>query len=274
MLFAVGIALFVVSIVLHELAHWYEMERHGLRVAKAGLGIPIPYLTLKFTVMRRGKPVVLTLSPFLIGAYVQPEGEAESLLRMPYRTVADIAGAGPIAHFVIAFVMLAIIPFFGGFAGLELSVDLPFIGVTDASSLIVTGVCLLAALATWRFRSFLSAYVLPVVGILGIVLLAHVVLKEPAQMVQPENGGPVAVGRMIHGLSQDFLHVLAISISLNLGIGFLNALPLGPTDGGQIFDAAIRPRFPRFSDAFFITGMVLILGLVGLAFANDVRSLF
>lgn len=272
MFFTIALVSFIACVVLHELAHWYEMERHGLRVVEAGLGVPIPYLTLKCTVMRRGHPVVLKFSPVLLGAYVKPDGE-HGLDGRCYRCVSDIAGAGPISHLVIAFALTASLPIIAHFGGYTVTFKTLF-GVFQATSPVLSGACVLLAVLTWRFRSFISAYILPILGMASLVMLVVLILRQPEKLVAPENGGPVAIGRLIRTVAQSAIQVISLLISLNIGLALLNAMPLGPTDGGQIFNAAVSPRFPRFARAFSIVGLVLILGLILVGLVNDARSFF
>ena len=66
------IALLVLTLVLalHEGGHALAMRKYGIPIAKAGLGIPIPYLTLSFKWPRIFGQTVITLSPIILGAYV------------------------------------------------------------------------------------------------------------------------------------------------------------------------------------------------------------
>lgn len=255
MLFALGLGFMILCIALHELAHWHEMERHGIRVAKAGLGIPIPYLTLRFTITRKGQPVELSFSPLLLGAFVQPAGDETAVMSsLPYRKVADIAGAGPITHLLIFSALTA--------------------GVFCADGNPIWGWYALAVPLLWIFRSHVASFLVPVLGLFCLYALVRVLVIHPGAFVEKGNGGPVAIGREVYAFSADLRSMVVTCANINLGIGLLNALPFAPLDGGLIVKAAIKPRFPRVERAITYFGILVVLSLVGLALTNDIRSFF
>jgi len=93
-------------------------------------------------------------------------------------------------------------------------------------------------------------------------------------------GGPIAIAQVTYGLFEEgwskYLWVLAM-ISINLAI--LNLLPIPILDGGQILIlVAEKIRGKPLPDSVIgymqLVGLVLILGLFGLAFTNDITNLF
>ena len=93
-------------------------------------------------------------------------------------------------------------------------------------------------------------------------------------------GGPIAIARMTYGMFEhgwaSYLYLLAL-ISINLAI--LNLLPIPVLDGGQIMiliAEKIRGKaLPETAVHYLqLVGVVLILGLIGLALTNDITNMF
>ena len=173
---------------------------------------------------------------------------------LPYRKAADIAGAGPYAHFVIFFTLTAIL---GAWEG-------------DPRWWLYA----LAVPTLWYFRSLVSAYLVPFAGLVAVYLLVHAIATRPEVFVSESNGGPIAVGRMVYDYSHDKLDMLYVCARLNLGIGLLNAMPFMPFDGGRIVNAALGKKFPRLNRVVTIVGIIVAVTILGFALTNDVRSLF
>ncbi|MGQ0614275.1 MAG: RIP metalloprotease RseP [Planctomycetaceae bacterium] len=92
-------------------------------------------------------------------------------------------------------------------------------------------------------------------------------------------GGPITLATQSYSMWEQglarFLYILAL-ISINLAI--LNILPIPILDGGQVVLLIVekirgKPLPERVVGAFQMVGLALILGLVALAFTNDITNL-
>src|SRR3989344_3303693 len=101
MLFALGLGLFIACIIAHEFGHAIVMNRYGIRLSDAGIGLPWgPYITLPkkwFAWVEKDFEVRIYL--LLLGAYVNPVNE-KVICALPYETKAHVFGAGIIANFL------------------------------------------------------------------------------------------------------------------------------------------------------------------------------
>jgi regulator of sigma E protease len=98
--------------------------------------------------------------------------------------------------------------------------------------------------------------------------------------VSAENiGGPILLAQVTYAMFDlgwgRYLMILAL-ISINLAV--LNLLPIPVLDGGQIVllcaeKARGRPLPQRLVGYFQLVGLVMILGLMVLAFRNDIARL-
>lgn len=93
--------------------------------------------------------------------------------------------------------------------------------------------------------------------------------------------GPISIAQYVTkaaeiGLSR-FLQILAV---VSIGLGIVNLLPVPVLDGGHLlfyFAEAVRGGKPLPESAQFVgmyVGIVLLVGLMGLAFYNDLSRVF
>lgn len=91
--------------------------------------------------------------------------------------------------------------------------------------------------------------------------------------------GPIGIGRAANAYAQNglawYLSLLAV---LSLSIGILNLLPIPVLDGGHLLYYLIelakgRPLSERAMAAGQYVGLAMLLGLMGLAFYNDLQRL-
>jgi regulator of sigma E protease len=108
--------------------------------------------------------------------------------------------------------------------------------------------------------------------VIGIVRMAE------GKISISQISGPIAIyevaGREGAKGADYFLWVMAV-ISINLGL--LNLLPIPVLDGGHLlfltFEALIRRPIPvRVREVASLFGMLLLLGLMGVAFINDIEK--
>lgn len=91
--------------------------------------------------------------------------------------------------------------------------------------------------------------------------------------------GPIGIGRAANAYARNGLAwYLSLLAALSLSIGILNLLPIPVLDGGHLLYYLIelakgRPLSDRAMAAGQYVGLVLLLGLMGLAFYNDLQRL-
>src|SRR5919205_1067870 len=92
---AIGVLLFVVSIVVHELGHAFAMRRYGVELDEICLlGVAGPVL-LSFYLRKVFGETPLTIRMIPLGAFVRPTEEgAQTAGALPYLKFAHIMGAG------------------------------------------------------------------------------------------------------------------------------------------------------------------------------------
>lgn len=209
-----AVVLFLGSIALHEMAHLKAMQREGILIKSAGLGLPlIPMIKVK-----RQRPdgghTTFHFSPWLIGGYVQPEtSEAEVLSALPYRRYAWIMGAGVVTNIVYGAVLLALA------------------AVIDQAWWFALGSAA-TVLVFWLARKFIAAYVVPV---LGVGALAYLFWSLVAGTHAQAQMGIVGMGKTFAIAGGGFIDALILAGLLSIIIGVINMAPLIPFDGGQLF---------------------------------------
>lgn len=236
----VAALLLLATVVAHEAAHALALRRLGIPIVEAGLGLP---LAPRIVFAPRGRRTFrLSLSPWLIAAYVQPDPKREGdIARLPYRDRTWFEGAGIVANLLIGLVAIA-----GVF------------GLRERWWLAVA--LLVAACGTWVFRRALCAYVLPVAGLAALVFLGQGVV-----LLFGEPSGPVGLARMMAVSSGETALLLAGVMSLSLAI--LNMAPLFPFDGGRIAStvletvstARVAARFRVASGAVAVCFLLYVL---------------
>lgn len=84
------IGAFSASLAVHEFGHYVAARSIGVNVTEAGLGLPIPpYLEIKAPRITTTK---LTLSPWLLGAYVIPSEDEFAAAPLVKRIWVYLAG--------------------------------------------------------------------------------------------------------------------------------------------------------------------------------------
>lgn len=243
-----AVCLLLVSIGLHEAGHAIAMREYGIRVARAGLGFPIrPMIKLRPTVRR---PFTLTLSPWLLGAYVEPHDEdTDRLDQLPYRKAAWIFGAGITINWVLGAGLLAASAMLHG-------------------RYILASASVAVALLIWLCRRQFAAYVLPGLSFAALAIALYGLATTPSTTPQ----GVVGWAEMltVHSMS-GLIGVIGVA---NIGLAVLNSLPFFPFDGGQIWvkiltNAAGR----RAATVFQAVGAAVTFMFLGYALLTDVLFL-
>lgn len=273
---ALAIALVLMNLIVHEMSHAYAMARYGVELEKAGIGIPVPGLTVTLRLPRLSVPV--TFSPLLLIAYVKPTDKGQKQLdALPYEKKATIFGVGILSNAVISALLLPVYLYW---------IDWQFSAVPMVLWILLGGVAAIGLLGIVMPRK-VSAYVLPVSGIVmmaGLVwMLAPGFMADPGYAVThggavvdgaAQVGGPVMIARLI-GQASDPIFALVLGMMIGNGLAVANMLPLPPFDGGHISRAYLTEMFgPRVAKA-----VSTVLAFVGLFFifmvlAGDVMSFF
>lgn len=242
---ALVVVLLLVNLLVHEAAHALALRGLGGRIGEAGLGMPLaPRIVVAPT---RRRPWRLSLSPWLLGAYVQPDPESEELIAAAgYRDRAWFAGAGVVANLLV---------------GAASAVLLTMLGGQWVWALTSAGI----GVAVWFGRKLITA-VLPVVGVAALVLL---VWWLPGASAAGAPVGPVAVAMLLRAESGTAM--VASTLWLSIGLALLNSLPLLPFDGGRVAEAAIDSGLGcRVAQWFRVGTGIATAGLVLSVIVSDV----
>lgn len=231
-------------VVLHEYWHVRAMRGAGVRVVEAGLGLPLPP---KFThTDRRG--FRWTISPWLVGAYVQPHHDDwKKIEKAPYAQAAWQFNAG-IAINLITGLLAA-----GAAALLR--------GRPVAGTLMLAGgiLCLLA-------QKKIAVYLIPAIGPAALAFFAW-------SFVDTVNTGGSAGLTGIATLAPAHLSLTALLNlygALGLALALLNAVPLAPMDNGRVWDRLLTDWFgPKVARATFSVGFGLIGAVTVYALGSD-----
>lgn len=240
---ALGAVMLFFNLAIHEAMHARALREMGGDISAAGLGMPFrPMLTFPATRRRKYK---LTISIWLLAAYVMPTAETEKLIpTWRYRDQAWYAGAGVVANAAMAGLLL-------GVYGM----------VTARLNLIAIG---------WGFAAGVWVLRKPITWILPLLSIPAVLLIVFA-LTQGGVGGPIAVGQAL--IASDARTVLVQAIGISVGLAVLNTLPIFPLDGGRVVAAALAkvwgPRVvDRFQTATAVVALALVVYLVGLDVAK------
>lgn len=253
--------LMFISLVAHEMGHYYEMMKAFVPVEEVGVGLPFGlFRRLQYQVQILRLPFRLMLSPLWIAFYVD-EGESGKpvLDSLDYKTKARIFAAGPTVNLVLFLILMAGLPLHGF---LNENVSPGWLGVAFSTAAILTAVLIIR----WWFPERAHIFS-PVMGVTVIALLVisvwGAVATDPVQAIS--NGGslagepPAVIGpvtmiqMMAH--SADLIGggpLLAIHLLiavLNFGLAAANFLPVVWFDGGQIWGALLdekyRKKYPK-----------------------------
>lgn len=239
-----AVLLLLAHLVVHEAAHALALRRMGGRIEEAGLGLPLRPRKVWPATGRR--PFRLSLSPWVIAAYVQPDPEAEVLIRNArYRDQVWFAGAGVVANLISGMLCLAVVAV----------VD----GQWTAAVLVAA-----AALAVWFLRVVLCM-LLPVLGIAAAFVVGVALVRG---FEDRAGGGPIALAQAL--VVDDGRTALLLGAGLGLALALFNMVPLYPFDGGRVMDAALRASLgARWADPYRTVSSWAALGVLVYALLSD-----
>lgn len=241
---SVAVLVLLIIVCAHEAAHALVLKRLGFPIAEAGLGLPIKPRYVRQP--SRRIPFRLSLSPWLLGAYVEPDPKRqEEIEALPYVDSAWYSGAGVIANFLLGGVMWTLLDVIDGLW-------------------VTAGIVAAGTVVLWFGRRQIAAYVLPVIGIPTLLGVVYAIVTSVGQ---PQ--GPVGLGIFME--SSTWYNTLVIGFLLTMSLGILNLIPIYPLDGGRIADAAFGHLLGTKAAQRFrtVTG-VLMMCLVVYSIGSDI----
>lgn len=230
----VAVILVLLALATHEAAHALALRKLGFHIVEAGLGLPLPPRIVLPATSRI--PFRLSLSPWLLGAYVEPDPKQQKAIdALPYIDRAWYSGAGVIANFITG----------GSIAAALFLAN----GRWVMSMMFTVGVVVL-----YLLRRYVAAYLLPVLGIPVLLWLGYLLTKNVGQ---PQ--GPVGLG-MDLVVSTPYHAIIVGGLAVSLALGIMNMIPIYPFDGGRIMDAALSRLFGAQSASVFRVATGVLAG--------------
>lgn len=259
------------ALIIHELGHAIAMREVGFGVERLGIGLPIsPQIFIRSNFLKRifGKHFEISISPWLIGAYVKPEGNVDiSKCNISTKEDVYISGAGPIANIIMLFLFSAVwvllLPVTkSGQINYFFGLVLP-----GSRSLIVMMFISLAA-ATWMFRKWIAVWVLLPLGVYTLYFIISVISGMSLSTAVESSGGIVLISE-IASKTGSLRDAIWFGMIINFVLAFTNILPLGPFDGGRILNSVLHKFAPRLSRFTQTAGTALFFGLVAFCLYAD-----
>lgn len=272
MTIALAFLFLVLAMAFHELGHALEMRAAGLRVERLGIGMPFPPMILiRSDRLRRffGARFRLLLTPWLLGAFAKPYGDRPiETMGLSRRDELSIYGAGPIANIALMFLLSA--------ASLLLAHDATsFIATTYLFHIPLEGYVwmlalgfVVAGLATWYFRRWISTYLLLPIGLYMLVLTVTIFASMSFDQVAQSSGGIVLISELASN-SQTIDGAVRFGVIINFALAATNVLPLYPLDGGRIAAVFIRSIAPKGEQYMQKLGIVCFFALISFCFYAD-----
>ncbi|MGN9912681.1 site-2 protease family protein [Phytohabitans sp. LJ34] len=233
----------LVAVAAHEAAHGFALRSLGIPVHRAGIGLPLPPVFTMFRV--RG--VTFTVSPWLVGAYVQAHPHyVRQIEELRFRDRAWFLNAGTVVNLILGF---------GAFAATAVLVGHPGYAIVACAFGVVT----------WTGRRIVAAYLIPAaaVPVLVFVIVALAGAWSRGETGAGLNGLPNLVRPGVAG-AVEFLGLASFSL------GALNALPLFGLDNGKVVDLLLHRWIPRWAvHVYRTTGLVAVAAMLLLAIGSD-----
>ena len=266
MLIALALFLFILALAFHEVGHALAMRKYGVTVKTLGIGLPIfPKLTLNIGFTRRifGEQFRIVLSPWIIGAYVEPL-DRDCERHLSPKQLIHVYGAGAIGNIALAFFIFSVMVAIGT-AELSLGESkVPLDALAGTTIFFSLGILVIV------FSRQISIWVFPIVAFLVLWILVDFLISRSLGEIVDSSGGPVLMGELAtkHAINLNRTMLLGCLVSVALGIG--NLLPFYPLDGGRIIQAIIRKFAPVLSAPFETGGIVVFVLLLGISLGSDI----
>lgn len=220
------IALIVISflILVHELGHAYILHQLGVPIKEAGLGVPLPKLTLSFHI----KGVRINISPLLLGGYIKAdEGKDKQIQNAPYHKKIMYYGGGILANVIVS------LPIFIIYYLLDPTSNL--VGNVNVIKL-VSAAYLAGLLILFSRKIPILAHFVPVICMAIMIFIIASILKNPSDIA-----GPIGIIHIIASKQAfSLVWTLKFSFVLSIGLILMNLLPILPLDGGLITNATLN----------------------------------
>jgi membrane-associated protease RseP (regulator of RpoE activity) len=253
------IGFIVVVTVIHELAHAFFMMRNKVEMKTIALGFPPLVLKKQVTIKRiQEKPITLGLSPFLLGAYVNPTKEGQKYLdSLPLDKKLLIYGAGVVSHFILI-PSLLIVPY--------------LFDPTWHLSVVSWGIAATSGVLSLLFfvrPLFASVAILAV----GSLFLGAIVWSILAVGLGQTAVGPIGMG-LLAGEASTFAKMFTLLFAVSLTLGAANAMPMMPVDGGHMLFAFLEKfidaqKLLRIKIAAMLIGWVVLLSFFAFILMRD-----
>lgn len=210
MYFVIAVVLVLLAILIHEYAHAYEMNKYGVKIESAGLGIPIWRCYFQFRHPRWFYGVPFKVSPLLLAAYVNPGYRGfRKIEKLPYKYQADIYGAGIWTNLLFGLVLC---------------------GYTRASkSLLAFTVYVGIVMLVYFSKKILCRYIFVPAGFALLGWLCYMLFTHP---LMRRVGGSITLGKEIYQDSTNFHQAIILAGLISISLAIINLLPMVPMDGG------------------------------------------
>jgi hypothetical protein len=244
MTIAAIIVFLTISVAIHEYGHYRAMKKHGIAVTAAGLGLPLPPM---LRVHRRG--ITWTLSPWLVGAYVEADQAAvkHAERTLPYRDIAWHWNVGIVINMAVGCTIGAVTAALSG-------------------RWVVAAVASVAAALTVVGRRVFAAYIAPA---LAVPVTAYLIYSLFQAFTDGVGVGTVSATAASVGDVSSPTRLLALFASINIGLALFNMALFYPLDNSRTIDYLIKRRLPRAVTGFRLTGVAAVLGLLVASLGSD-----
>ncbi len=231
MLYVLLFASLIFTLVTHEAAHAYEMNKRGVGIHSMGIGYPLG--PLKLTLRSRHLRFPVILGPILIGAYVRPTDEGvEKLNSLSLKDQAVCYAAGVFVNVVFGLSLMLVGTLLSG-----------------GNLWIITG-ALVVSIIIVLLRQYISM-VIPLVGLALLVFLVILAITTP-----PVSGGVFV--KIFDDL--DLARTLTISGVIMMAVGLMNMAPLVPLDGSKVVSSILEKRgLEKVNNVYMVTTLLLFV---------------
>jgi membrane-associated protease RseP (regulator of RpoE activity) len=277
MALALAILFFVLAVAIHELGHAWAMREAGIKVERLGIGLPLqPNLVIRSNFLRRifGARFRLSISPWILGAYVKPYGQVEIHDRkVSLREDVYISGAGPIANIIMLFLFSAVLILLENDLGTKGAMHYYFgIQFVGYGWVIASGF-FVAAVLTWVFRKWIALYLLLPIGVYVVYKTIDIMMGMSFGTLVASSGGLVLISE-IASKTTSVRDAVYFGMTINFLLAFTNLLPFHPFDGGRITTSLLRKVTSKGAAYIQRVGMLLVYTLIIFClYADGVRLL-
>ncbi len=228
-----------VAIIIHEFGHFLAFQEAHIPVETFAVGIPVPYLTLKWHFAAYPE-TTFECSPLFVGGYNQLSRSATKLVyALPLEQQVHISARGIEFGLFLGIGLLWVVCI--------LMWNVPRRRLRNGMAAVLTAVCL----GTVLFPFVTEAVIFPLIG---LAQMSYTISKLGTDLDSPI-GFVRQISQSVSTGITDFLRAL---VSLTIGYSIFNMIPLAPLDGGEIIIAAIA-RYSQRAGFLYDRGSKLFL---------------